>query len=296
MSVTGDETYSRTFDVRSAIASGQVRLRYIPGIQSGSLTFALDALAGDGTVLARAPAVNVNLMAGHAVATTLILGGAATDDMGTADTDGGDGGTCDPGFHSCGGSCVDDRSLDSCGTSCTACPVTANATAATCDGTSCGLQCDTGYHICSGGCVSGTSAQSCNMSCTPCTAPIGGSATCDGTSCGGSCPSGQKLCLGACIAMSTACSGSCPSGTHDCSGNCFDDTSVNSCGTSCTPCPVPANATMATCGGGRAASYATRTTRCAGRRAFRRPRAARAPTAPSQRTASRRATRRRTRA
>ena len=244
--VTGDETYSRTFDIKSAIGSGDVRFRYIPGIQSGSINLALDALSSDGMIVASAPAVSVNVTAGHASSATLLLGGAVTDDMGTSMGDGGDN-TCEPGTHSCGGACVDDRSVDHCATSCTACPVTANASAATCDGTSCGLQCNSGFHLCSGACVDSTSANSCNMSCTPCTPPTGGTATCDGTSCNGSCPSGQKLCFGMCIPNGMACNGSCPGGTHECNGNCFDDTSVNSCGTSCTPCPVPANATMATC-------------------------------------------------
>lgn len=252
LSVSGDETYSRTFDIRAAIASGQVRFRYIPGITSGSITLALDALSSDGSIVARAPATTVMVATGQAVATTLVLAAAAADDMGSSG-DAGDGGTCDPGFHACGGSCADDRSVDTCGTSCSPCPVTANATAATCDGTSCGVQCNSGYHVCAGACVSATSANSCNMSCTPCTPPTGGTATCDGTSCSGACPSGQKLCFGACIADSMACNGSCPSGTHECSGNCFDDTSVNSCGVSCVPCPVPANATMATCSGGACA-------------------------------------------
>jgi hypothetical protein len=107
--------------------------------------------------------------------------------------------------------------------------------------------CPSGQHACGAMCVSNMDPASCNNSCTPCTAPVGGTATCDGTSCGGTCPSGQKLCVGACIDNAMACSGSCPGGTHDCSGNCFDSTSVNSCGTSCTPCPVPANGKDATC-------------------------------------------------
>jgi hypothetical protein len=245
--VSGDETYNKTFDVKSAVGSGEIRFRYIPGIQDGRLTLGLDALASDGTLRGRAAPVMVTVTAGHAVAATLVLGDAIAEDMGTPL---GDGGTCEPGSHACNMSCVDDRSLDSCGTSCSSCPVTAHATAATCDGTSCGVSCESGYHICGGACVSATDANSCNMSCTPCTAPSGGSASCDGTSCGGSCPAGQKLCFGACIATGMACNGSCPTGTHECNGNCFDDTSVNSCGTSCTPCPVPANATAATCNGG----------------------------------------------
>jgi hypothetical protein len=46
--------------------------------------------------------------------------------------------------------------------------------------------------------------------------------------------------------------GSCPVGTHDCSGLCASDSSVNSCGKSCTPCAALANATS-TCDGGTCA-------------------------------------------
>ena len=249
LSVAGDETYSRTFDVASAISSGQVRFRYIPGIRNGTLTFALDALSNGGRLVGRATPATVTLVAGDAVAAILSLVGVGGDDLGTSD-DAGDVGVCDRGFHSCSGSCVDSRSLETCGQSCSPCPIDANATESTCDGTSCGLRCATGYHVCGNTCVSETSPNSCNMSCTPCAPPSGGTAICDGTSCNGSCPSDQKLCFGACIPNGMSCDGSCPSGTHYCSGSCFDNTSVNSCGTSCTPCPVPPNATMATCAGG----------------------------------------------
>jgi hypothetical protein len=40
----------------------------------------------------------------------------------------------------------------------------------------------------------------------------------------------------------------CPAGTHACGETCSSNLSVSSCGTSCTPCPVPSNAT-ATCDG-----------------------------------------------
>lgn len=173
---------------------------------------------------------------------------ATPGDLGLDDGSTPDLATCPSGMHECNGTCSSNTSTDSCGmSSCTSCPVGANATGATCDGTSCGLTCAGGYHLCSGACVSSTSTDSCNMSCTPCSAPTGGTATCDGTSCGGACPNGEKLCAGVCIPNAMACNGMCPTGTHDCSGNCFADDSVNSCGMSCTPCPVPANAMNAVC-------------------------------------------------
>jgi hypothetical protein len=61
-----------------------------------------------------------------------------------------------------------------------------------------------------------------------CSAPSNGSATCS---------------------SSGSCGFTCASGYHACNGNqCAQSTSVNSCGTSCTPCPTPANGT-ATCNG-----------------------------------------------
>lgn len=168
------------------------------------------------------------------------------DDMGL-DNDGG--GDCAPGTHNCGSACVDSTSVNHCGSSCSPCPVPANATAATCDGASCGLTCLAGFHICNGACVSNSDPNSCGTSCTPCTAPSGGTGSCDGSSCGGSCPPGQQLCAGACIPSGMVCSGTCPAGTHNCSGLCAMNNSVNSCGTSCTACSVPNGATMAACDG-----------------------------------------------
>jgi hypothetical protein len=45
------------------------------------------------------------------------------------------------------------------------------------------------------------------------------------------------------------CTYTCNAGYHDCSGTCLSDTSVDSCGTLCTPCPEPANA-QASCTNG----------------------------------------------
>ena len=45
-----------------------------------------------------------------------------------------------------------------------------------------------------------------------------------------------------------ACASVCSAGQHDCGGTCVSDNSTDTCGTSCTPCAAPANAT-ATCDG-----------------------------------------------
>jgi hypothetical protein len=47
---------------------------------------------------------------------------------------------------------------------------------------------------------------------------------------------------------STGTAVECPGGSHDCAGTCVSNTSVASCGTSCLPCPTPANG-QATCNG-----------------------------------------------
>ena len=110
--------------------------------------------------------------------------------------------------------------------------------------------CSAGQHLCPVGCVSDDSPQTCGASCTPCPDPSnGGTAICKSGKCDGTCPTGKKLCFGACIDSAVACSGMCPEGTHLCGQSCPNAMDVNACGTSCDPCPVPANATNATCDG-----------------------------------------------
>jgi hypothetical protein len=158
--------------------------------------------------------------------------------------------TCPTGQNLCKGACVDAKSLTACGTSCTECPTSPNG-AATCDGDKCDLACNAGYHRCGDACVSSADVMNCGSSCTACAAPMGGTATCDGTRCGGACPSGTTLCAtsNACLPPGMPCGGACPAGRHLCNGTCLPDTEVNSCGASCTPCAVPANAN-ATCENG----------------------------------------------
>jgi MYXO-CTERM domain-containing protein len=129
--------------------------------------------------------------------------------------------TCNAGFHNCGGVCVSNSSVNSCGTtSCTACPADPNGVA-TCNGTSCGITCNAGFHNCGGVCVSNSNVNSCGTtSCTPCAAPANANATCDGTSCGFTCNSGF----------------------HACGTSCSSDTDVNQCGASCMVCSAATDA------------------------------------------------------
>lgn len=113
------------------------------------------------------------------------------------------------------------------------------------------LTCAADQHVCGTECVSNNDPLTCGSSCTSCQAPVNGTATCDGTKCGGTCAEDKKLCAGKCIPNDMVCEGSCPTGSHDCSGLCPLDTEVNSCGTSCVPCPVPQGAMKATCEAGQ---------------------------------------------
>ncbi len=68
----------------------------------------------------------------------------------------GDGGLCDrvrgtctcaPGFHPCGGQCVTNTAVESCGDRCEACPAVADATAV-CTAEMCGFSCSSGFRPC----------------------------------------------------------------------------------------------------------------------------------------------------
>lgn len=155
---------------------------------------------------------------------------------------------CSPGTHLCGAACVPSTDVATCGSRCTACPVPSVGTA-TCDGLACGVVCPSGLKACGGTCA---------------TCPAQATATtCDGTSCvATSCGGGTRLCGGSCAtcpagAAQTGCSGTrcvataCPAGRHVCSGDCVDDSSTDSCGTSCTPCAEPASNGYATCSSGQ---------------------------------------------
>jgi hypothetical protein len=109
--------------------------------------------------------------------------------------------------------------------------------------------CTADEHLCSGACVSSDDPKSCGTSCTRCADPVGGTATCVARACDGACPGTKKLCHGTCIDMTAACDGACPMGTHACGNLCSSDEEVNSCGTSCAACAVPAHALAATCDG-----------------------------------------------
>jgi hypothetical protein len=73
--------------------------------------------------------------------------------------------------------------------------------AATCDGTSCGVQCNSGFHLCGSACLSDTSVASCGSSCTPCPTTSHGTATCVAGACGFFCDAGYYPCPTGCAAI-----------------------------------------------------------------------------------------------
>ncbi len=130
------------------------------------------------------------------------LDGAA----GHTPTDGGSGDAfiinpCDGGAHVCSGSCVDNGSVDHCGTLCAACAQAAGTTA-TCDGKTCDFVCnDTTQKKCGTKCVSGC--------CTDDDCPMqnGQSGKCDTStnSCSYNCSASTKPCGTACIDPGACC-------------------------------------------------------------------------------------------
>ncbi len=131
---------------------------------------------------------------------------------------------CAEDTHACGATCVANDSAASCGASCEACPAVPNANA-TCDTGACGFACSDGFVLCEGKCVT---QQQCDDICKPCSPPANSVAFCKGTE----------------------CDFTCNMGFHRCGDVCASDTSVQSCGTSCSPCPLGSNVTSAACTGG----------------------------------------------
>jgi hypothetical protein len=186
---------------------------------------------------------------------------------------------CDPGKKYCFGECVSQTNpVYGCdANTCAPCSI-ARATA-TCAGGRCAvLACNNGYADCnqdpSDGCETdlseATHCGSCNAVCGASAALCAPSGT--GFSCTSGC-SGQAptLCGTQCVDLATsrthcgacnntcgavanaqvactasACQFSCETGFHACGSACATNTNPATCGTSCTPCPVPDHA-VATC-------------------------------------------------
>ena len=136
---------------------------------------------------------------------------------------------CAPGFADCNGDPADGCEVDV-------------STADHCG--ACGVACTGDTPVCSGGrCASGCSAKT-NLCDKACVDLRNDPRHCG--SCGNACPAAPPSGVAACA--SGACHVTCADGLHLCGGACVDNTSVASCGASCTACPTAANA-FPTCDG-----------------------------------------------
>ncbi|MBI3185346.1 MAG: hypothetical protein HYZ28_24675 [Myxococcales bacterium] len=129
-------------------------------------------------------------------------------------------GGCSSGRVSCGGSCVDTSSdLAHCG--------------------SCGRACGSSEKCEQGSCLPLSDCR---------TAGCTGKTYCDLATgrCEPGCASEAQCAQNEVCKVATHQCEACAGGTHRCGNQCASDTSVDSCGSSCTPCPTQANAT-ATC-------------------------------------------------
>jgi hypothetical protein len=182
-------------------------------------------------------------------------GGGTGGGTATGGTGGDNGGgppvdpTCQPGFHTCNGTCVDSSKPEHCGAACEPCPFPMGGTAS-CDGIKCNVACPAGQkpcldkcvdmaaacdgtcppgqNPCNGICVDAKSVVACGRACMPCPTSANGATSCDGDKC------------------DLACS----PGYHRCGDLCVSDGDVKTCGVSCTPCTVPTGG-EATCQGGQ---------------------------------------------
>ncbi|HUJ24865.1 MAG TPA: hypothetical protein VLW85_02525 [Myxococcales bacterium] len=139
--------------------------------------------------------------------------------------------TCSAGFHPDGStnSCAA-NSNTACGSPTNDCTKIANSTS-TCNVTAgtCTVSCNTGYHLFQGGCEA-NSDTICGSGRTNCTTQyLNGNGACNTST-------------GTCFLAS------CVGGYHVCGGSCASNSSLNSCGSSCSPCPTDPHGT-ATCNG-----------------------------------------------
>ena len=137
---------------------------------------------------------------------------------------------CNPGYHSCGSTCVVNGSTDpnSCGNNCTVCQAPNHGTV-TCNGTSCVSSCNPGYHQCGSLCLSNSSSDSCGTRCTACPTTAHGQPNCTGSN--------------------PTCGIYCDTNYHQCDNKCIINSDATNCGPNCSACPLDDNGT-AICTGG----------------------------------------------
>ncbi len=126
---------------------------------------------------------------------------------------------CEAGTHLCGGECVDDYSVDHCGSRCTPCPVPDNGEA-TCNGQECGIECYPFFHPSGNQCVLNDTIDCCGYDCVQC-------------------PPNTQTKISVC--RNYYCDFDCVPGTHRCSNECVYDNDPDHCGDNCWPCYQPPN-------------------------------------------------------
>jgi hypothetical protein len=71
--VTGAETFDTELDVSEPVKSGEVRFRYVPGVEAGTLFFAIDGLDAARAVVGRGASAGVALVAGTPATASITL-------------------------------------------------------------------------------------------------------------------------------------------------------------------------------------------------------------------------------
>jgi hypothetical protein len=112
---------------------------------------------------------------------TTPINGSAFCDAGTCDI------ACNPMFHRCGFSCVDDSNGAACGPMCISCPNPGGLAVRSCDAGVCDFGCINGFQRCGSQCLPANSAQACGTACTMCVGPGGGTPFCDAGTCDFTC-------------------------------------------------------------------------------------------------------------
>jgi hypothetical protein len=80
--VSGDETYAKSLSVSSQLQDGTLRVHYVPGIPTGTIRFAVAAVASDDSVIASGDSGDIHLVAAKAIDAAVILQLGASVDMG----------------------------------------------------------------------------------------------------------------------------------------------------------------------------------------------------------------------
>ncbi|MBW1809346.1 MAG: putative metal-binding motif-containing protein [Deltaproteobacteria bacterium] len=152
---------------------------------------------------------------------------------------------CNPGFHACGDSCLDDSSVDSCGDRCQPCPEPQHGQAS-CVANQCAVTCDPGYHACDLTCADNSSVDSCGSECSPCPQPANSIASCNNGTCEFSCDPGHLNTGSECLACNSDANCGldcepCPAQESCCTDSCYDLlTDPDHCGSCYASCPTSA--------------------------------------------------------